>query len=171
MQNYKNTNLFIYGGIAALILGIGFIIYLLFSNSETPNSAIQNNQAEYPESVKDVIANPIEDNYGVRLLKSDTLYDLTYFSQENIFGIDIKQQPVKENALLAEQGLLELLQVSKEQLCTYAVSIKVINSVDEDYSGYEFKPSFCADGKKIDSITNLDTPAGESSTEEENTIR
>ncbi len=162
----NNINIKVYLAIGAvfLLMGTGFIIYLLFFAGKTPQSQLNTSgnaqvNNSYPENIQKVLKNPKEVNGDWLTLYSSDDFIISYGVKGDIFAVDILTSPAEEKAKVAEDTFVGLLGVDKTYACKLNISVKVPDAVDPRLSGYDFGFSFCPSAKHMEDflINNNDS--------------
>lgn len=70
-------------------------------------------------------------------------FDIFYYTEDNSFTIDIRNNPISLVRDRAESKLLADLKISKNDACKLSVIVAVSRGVNDDYSGQDLGLSFC----------------------------
>jgi hypothetical protein len=76
-------------------------------------------------------------------------YLISYISPTTFFNIALLQEPIGQSRLKVEAHLLNILGLSKDEMCALNYSISVPNSVNSNYSGMNLGFSFCPGAVKL----------------------
>jgi hypothetical protein len=120
--------------------------------SGIPPIETQKNSYEFPIrtnkgniQVKDFRKNILESNSaGEMLLSNEKDYHIVYYGPDQSFLITLYALPIPETQKKAEDALLYILNISKEEVCKLKVSIGVPYQLDPNYIGVRLPLSFCS---------------------------
>jgi|GEM_PF-2040107 len=85
------------------------------------------------------------------MLKDDPNYQIEYFPQGNGWLISIIDGEPKEVRLIAEQKLLEILGIPKEEACEFNIMLAVSKDISQNLAGPNYGLSWCPNGLKMGS--------------------
>lgn len=120
--------------------------------SGIPSIETQKNYDELPIAtpqgnipVKDFRENILESNSaGEMLLVDEKDYQIVYYSPDQSFLMTLYVLPILETQKKAEDALLRILKITKEEACRLKVSIGVPYQLDPNYIGVRLPLSFCS---------------------------
>ncbi len=94
--------------------------------------------------IKNPYISPVETNTtGDSLMTRDKGYDLVYIRESSQFIITIMMTPFETYRQIAEQALLNRLEISADEACLLDVSIGTPQGVNPDEAGRRHGLSFC----------------------------
>ncbi len=80
---------------------------------------------------------------GAGLDQVDAPYLIVYVASDQSFTISLEKEPLSQTRLDAEAYLMQMLGISKRDMCLLRYSVLVPNDVSEIYSGKNLGFSFC----------------------------
>lgn len=131
----------------SIILILIFIVFSIFKN----NSSLFSFQEEEKSigsvmletSLGDISVNAAYQFENDTVVRENSDYRITYFSETQEFLITFQSVPVEVARKKAEKGFLETLRVSKKEACKLSVKMVITYDIDPDLAGQEFPLSFC----------------------------
>ncbi len=95
--------------------------------------------------VMDFRENVLESNSaGEMLLVDEKDYQIVYYAPDQSFLMTLYTLPIPETQKKAEDALLRILNISKEEACRLKVSIGVPYQLDPNYIGVRLPLGFCS---------------------------
>lgn len=148
MENIK-TKLYIVIGVVLLIIFFVVIYFAFFSKEKK-----QVTTSTYPQTIQNVLDNPIEKIGDWSTLVDDDDFQISYGSGQEggTFYITVNTTPFIEVSDRAEQAFLQKLGIEKEYACELPVIINVPSMIDDNLSEYNFGLSFCPNRVHISEV-------------------
>lgn len=122
-----------------------------------PEIIFQNNEGE-TVNIKDFLQNssvtPDIYNQGYYYLGNtfmpdvngvDPHYVITYDSAEEFFNVTLLREPLRQARFEAEEYLRTLLKINNASMCNLKYTLSVPSYVNKDFSGRDYRFSFCED--------------------------
>lgn len=139
--------------ISILLLFFGILVWVSYQifpeePKKTSKEVVEKEKVkdEIPSEIplKDFRSNALETNsVGEMLLADEKDYQIVYFEGDQSFIITLYTPPIPETQQKAEEALLRILGVTKNQACKLNVSLGVPYQVDPQYIGVSLPLSFC----------------------------
>lgn len=143
---YSNKKL-IFAVICILLIAAGWIFY----NSKNKIAITTNGQEVLVKDFTGGISQPKNDTYNIEN-KPDYLID--YYIPDKLFSLVILNKDINYGRKQAENKLLKLLGISKNDACKLNVALYVPKEISPDYGGgIDYKLSFCPGGISFDNTT------------------
>lgn len=147
-----NIKIYLIAGILTLILGVGFIFYIIFgSNQESKIQVTTKDNSKFVTenflTNKKIIENTV---YVAENEKYSILYDYKVkdFTIE-VYGYN--RNELVESRKQAETKFLEIMQTTQEEVCKLPVSLIVPASYNEQYSVIDYGLSICPGSNEFES--------------------
>lgn len=173
-----NTKKILIGSAIILLLCIGVLTYLYFKDANKtpsqdpnnityeikplPNPEIPNSETLLLSTATDPVTTANFYKTATKMIESTVYlsnsknYSVLYFSRDNYFLIDLMGYTVNELQKYrgeAEQVLLTVLNISKEDACKLKVQTNIGQTYNEELSGVDYGLSFCPNGIEIPGAT------------------
>lgn len=103
-------------------------------------------EVHYPDPLKKAISAP--DEYGNALLAQESSYMIEYFSKDAVFNITLTGKDLLQSRVAAQNKLLQILGITKEDACKIKTNVGAPFSVNQELAGKNLGLSFCE--KSID---------------------
>ncbi|HWU24755.1 MAG TPA: hypothetical protein VN086_03325, partial [Candidatus Paceibacterota bacterium] len=118
------------------------VVFPSSTSTTTSISTAQSNFLAKPDVHEDSY-NPGYYYVGYQPTDASAPYLIRYIADTNYFTIGIVSEPIGASRAKAESYLMQLLGVTKEQMCTLNYAVYVSNDVNSQYSGTNLGFSFC----------------------------
>lgn len=95
---------------------------------------------------KDQFVEAIADNtYILRDTTSPNTatFEVLYFGSDGHIVISLRKEPLRDTRIIAETALMRHLNTTHEELCNFAISVRVARDINEFYAGQELGVSNC----------------------------
>lgn len=126
-----------------------------FPTSSNTNSTGTNQQISFLENPE---VYPDPNNPGTYYIQyrqpdesepADMPYLIQYIEETRYFNIGLIQEPLGENRRKAEVKIMQVVGITKEQMCYLNYAVYASNSVNSQYSGQNLGFSFCPDAVRL----------------------
>lgn len=102
-----------------------------------------------PISVRNFYKDVVEITEEDVIIRDTDYYALIFFPRESSFIITLNDSNVRRARAIAENDTLEILGISKENICTLKIYITIPFDVNEAYSKESYGFSFCPNAKQF----------------------
>lgn len=144
----RNKKVFIALAVILIFLAIMLLVFVKPDpTNDEGKSTVQQTSNDRIVSGGTEINNPYRNaevkSNGDAIVSNSTDYSIQYLSKFDEFLISIESSPFNVYRFLAEEELLETLDIDKKNACNLKVSITTPAFVNQEESGSVYKLSFC----------------------------